>query len=110
MQLPNGDRAIVPIEKLTQYALDPSHPMGRHKARVFARALGVTAENADLLLAELLRAAATREATPGEADEHGQRYEIDFEMTTDIGTALVRSAWIVPVGEELPRLLTCYIL
>ncbi|MFG0285330.1 MAG: DUF6883 domain-containing protein [Phycisphaerales bacterium JB039] len=110
MQLPNGDRAIVPLEKLTEYALNPQHPTGRHKARVFARALGVTAENAELLHSALLRAAATSGATPSESDEHGQRYQLDFEMTTDIGTAWVRSAWIIPTGEELPRLLTCYIL
>lgn len=110
MQLPNGDRAIVPIEKLTEYVLDPTHPTGRHKARVFARALGLSAENAVALQEELRRAAGIGEATPGESDRYGQRYEIDFEMTTDIGTAPVRSAWIIRAGEDLPRLVTCYIL
>jgi len=39
--LPNGDRAILDIRKLEDYCLSPSHPRGRHKARVFQRVLGV---------------------------------------------------------------------
>ena len=72
MKLPNGDKAIVAIEKLTAYALDPTHPKGRHKARVFARALGLTAADADFLRAELPRAAASEDALPGPADGYGQ--------------------------------------
>ena len=33
MKLPNGDRAVVELAKLTDYCLDPGHPRGRHKAR-----------------------------------------------------------------------------
>ncbi len=32
---------IVPREKLESYLLDPQHDVGRHKARVFASALGI---------------------------------------------------------------------
>lgn len=31
----------MPEEKLAGYALDPAHPRGRHKARVFSSALGI---------------------------------------------------------------------
>lgn len=110
MRLPNAERAIIPIEKLTSYALNPDHPTGRHKARVFARALGITADDAELLRSALQRAAAEGDATLGEADEHGQRYQIDFAMTTDIGTETVRSAWIILAGDDVPRLLSCYII
>ena len=34
MNLPNGDRAIIPIEKLLDYCLNPEHSKGKHKARV----------------------------------------------------------------------------
>ncbi|HXG48805.1 MAG TPA: hypothetical protein VNO52_14360, partial [Methylomirabilota bacterium] len=36
MRLPNGERAIVDIQKLTAYCLNLQHTRGRHKARVFA--------------------------------------------------------------------------
>jgi hypothetical protein len=47
MQLPNAERAVIDIVKLTDYYLSPDHPRGRHKARVFASALGMTASEAD---------------------------------------------------------------
>jgi len=33
--LPNHQRAVIPENKLLRYALDPTHPRGRHKAVVF---------------------------------------------------------------------------
>lgn len=38
MKLPNGDRAVISMGKLRGYCLNPEHPSGRHKARVFASA------------------------------------------------------------------------
>jgi hypothetical protein len=46
MRLPNGDQAIVEIVKLRDYCLSPTHPRGRHKARVFAAVLGLTDKDA----------------------------------------------------------------
>jgi len=48
MKLPGGDAAVVELQKLTGYCLDPEHRRGKHKARVFAT-LGFTAENAEEL-------------------------------------------------------------
>ena len=71
MKLPNGDRAIVDLNKLTRYCLDTTHPRGRHKARVFRAALGLSLADAGLLRDALLNAAVVDEATPGNADRHG---------------------------------------
>ncbi|HZQ09694.1 MAG TPA: hypothetical protein VFD70_24160, partial [Anaerolineae bacterium] len=72
MKLPNAERAVVDIRKLRDYALNPAHSRGRHKARVFQSALGLTQHDAEEL-AEALRAAARSEnAEPREMDEHGQ--------------------------------------
>ena len=54
MKLPNSDRAVVEIAKLRDYCLNPEHPHGKHKARVFAAALGLTADQAETLRDELL--------------------------------------------------------
>jgi hypothetical protein len=35
MKMPGGDAAIVDRQKLTGYSLNPEHPRGKHKARVF---------------------------------------------------------------------------
>ncbi|MDX6494137.1 MAG: hypothetical protein QOE17_123, partial [Gaiellales bacterium] len=43
--LPRASEAIVPAEKLVDYCLDPEHPQGTHKARVFLSALGIGRAN-----------------------------------------------------------------
>ncbi len=68
MRLPNADRAFVDLQKLREYCLNPAHPRGQHKARVFASALGITAREAAWLRTAFLRAACTHDATAGEAD------------------------------------------
>ena len=109
MKLPNGDRASVNLRKLSGYSLN-SCGAGKHKARVFASALGMNAEQALLLRSLLLDAAKNGEAAEGEADEFGQRYMVDFEVAHAGRTAVVRSAWIIDAGKSNPRLTTCYVL
>ena len=78
MRLPNGDRAVVEIEKLRDYCLSAAHPRGRHKARVFAATLGLTADHAEQRRAALLDAARNGEATAAEEDSYGQRYVLEL--------------------------------
>jgi hypothetical protein len=99
MKLPGGDNAIVDISKLRGYCLDPQHPRGRHKARVFLSTLGLKQSDADFLRAALIEAAREEDAVPGEADEYGKRYTVDFLMTRGYREARVRSAWIILHGE-----------
>ena len=80
MKIPNGHQAIVDQNKLAAYCLNPLHPRGRHKARVFKRKLDLTALDIELLDRALLNAAESGEdANPGRSDEFGQRYVLDFE-------------------------------
>jgi len=44
------------------------------------------------------------------ADAYGQRYVLDFPVTTATGSATVRSAWIVRTGQTVLRFLACYVL
>lgn len=109
-KLPNAEKAVVETQKLRGYCLSPEHPRGKHKARVFASALGLTAEDSKELRQTLLSAAVSRKATPAEEDEYGKRYVLDFEMRTEAGSATVRSVWIVRTGEDFPRFTSCWVL
>lgn len=109
MKIPNGERAVVDLLKLREYCLSPTHPRGRHKARVFASALGLTEADAQGLRRELLRAVVDHDAIPGEVDEYGRRFVIDFEMAGRTGSAVVRSLWIVLAREDFPRLTSCFV-
>ena len=86
------------------------HRVGGHKAQVFEAVLGLTIAHAEALQQHLLAIAQTGEAVLGVQNAYGQRYIIDFAMTTAVGTAVVRSTWIVLVGQDVPRLTSCYIL
>jgi hypothetical protein len=109
MKLPNGERATVDIGKLHGYCLNPHHPRGRNKARVFA-SVGIRQADAEELRAALLAAACNEEATPGVANPFGQRYIVDFDLVREGRTTKIRSAWIVRGDEDLPRLTSCYVL
>lgn len=110
MKLPNPNRAVVDIAKLRAYCLNTGHPRGRHKARVFAAALGVSAVDAEELRALLLSAATTCEAAAAAKDRYGARYLIDFPIVRAARRATVRSSWIVRSGEDFARFTSCYVL
>ncbi|MGA2325044.1 MAG: DUF6883 domain-containing protein [Bryobacteraceae bacterium] len=110
MKLPGGEHAIVEVVKLREYCLNPSHPRGRHKARVFSATLGLKQPDAEFLRRQLLRAARDEVATKGDSDQHGERYFVDFDLARANRRVRVRSAWIVRRGERVPRLTSCYVL
>ena len=58
----------------------------------------------------LLHVAANATAAAGRLDEFGQRYTIDFTLSTQTGAATIRSGWIVRSIEDFPRLTTCFVL
>jgi hypothetical protein len=108
MKIPNAERAVVDIRKLRDYCLNPIHDEGKHKARLFAAALSMTANDAEDLREALLQAVKTEDARLGRRDEYGQRYLIDFMLAWRGKQAMIRSGWIIEHGTEMPRLTTCY--
>jgi hypothetical protein len=49
LKLPNAENAVVDIAKIRDYCLNPDHPEGKHKARIFLAKLGITRNDADRL-------------------------------------------------------------
>ena len=103
MLVPNADLAIVDIRKLREYCLNPTHRTGKHKARIFVAALGITADDAEALRDILLRVVREHNAELGLKDGYGQRYIVDFLMEWQGRRALVRSTWIIEPGMPFPR-------
>jgi hypothetical protein len=109
LNLPNAERAVVEIEKLLTYSLNPEHEVGKHKAVVFKAALGITLDDADWLRETILRQVASAEAARGPASPFGEKYVVDMEVTRGNRSAVVRTAWIVEYGTDFPRLTSCYV-
>jgi len=109
MKLPNPHKALVEIRKLRGYSLNVDHSVGKHKARVFKAALGLTVQQADWLRTQALELAVSGEAAPGSPSVFGDTYVIDAWITYKGKTALVRFSWIVELGTDFPRLTSCYV-
>jgi hypothetical protein len=110
VKVPNADRAIVDIRKLTDYCSSHEHPRGKHKARVFLSTLGMTNAHAGEFRDALLQKVKSEDCAMGRVDEYGARYIVDFTYARGGREAIVRSTWIIKVGEETPRLTSCFVL
>jgi filamentous hemagglutinin len=103
-------RVNVDPRKLTEYALNPQAPRGRHKAIVFERALGFTRENYVDLLTQIERRALETKATFHSEDAFGRRYMVDLTVEGTGGRqGVVRTGWLVPTGADEARLVTLYV-
>ena len=109
-RLPNYERAVIEIRKLADYCLNPQHPRGRHKASVFRDALGVTRADSSWLRSALLTALPNTEATELASDGFGRRWRVDALVSRQDKNCVVRTIWIVRIGEDAPRLVTCWVL
>jgi hypothetical protein len=108
--LPNGDEAILDLRKLVDYCLSPTHPRGRHKARVFRESLGIGQGGVPALRELLLKAAAREAATQLPGDSWGERWQVDVPISRHGRRAVVRTIWIIRSMEQIPRFVTCWVL
>jgi hypothetical protein len=112
MKLPNAEHAVVDIAKLRDYCLNPEHPKGKHKARVFLSKLGITQNDAEELRRAILQGVILAEAEEQPPNSFGRRFVVDLPFSRGEGVmlhvALVRTAWIIREGEDFPRLTTCF--
>lgn len=107
---PDFNAAVIDERKLRDYCLDPLHPRGRAKARVFRAALGIGQSEASWLARTIRAALANAQASADANDRFGARWRTDLVLRRNGRTAEVRVVWIVPSGEAAPRLVTCYVL
>jgi len=108
-RLPHSDMAIIDIRKIEDYCLSPSHPRGRHKARVFREALGLQRSDAAWLRDVMLEAARSSTASQVAADAWGTHRRVDVTVRRHGKSAVVRTIWIVRTGENVPRFVTCWV-
>jgi hypothetical protein len=105
-----ADSIVIDPRKLTEYALDPESPWGRHKARRFKEKLGFTKENYQLLMEQIMEKALDGEAFLHREDRFGKRYTVDLRIRGVEGQeAIVRTGWLIPHGSREAKLLTLYV-
>jgi hypothetical protein len=110
--LKNYQQAIIEPAKLIRYALNPNHPIGGHKARVFQSALGFHQGNWRELEAAIRAKLPSHPANFSEETPFGKKYEVYLPITGLTGrTVEVLTVWQYDtdnVGHEseFPRLIT----
>ncbi|QDD91997.1 hypothetical protein CCZ28_03985 [Pseudomonas oryzihabitans] len=104
-----ANRAVIDPRKLTDYALNPDHPVGGNKARVFESALGFTKDNSDLLMKQLKEGVMNNTPIPGKVDQYGARFTVDIPVMGPDGSGVVRSGWIYKPGSSTPELTTIFV-
>jgi hypothetical protein len=106
-----AQQILIDPRKLTEYALNFDNPIGADKAIMFQRHLGFTKENHQILLEQIKSKVMDSDATLGIFDEHGQRYQVDLEITgIELGqNETVRTGWIIRPNENVARLITLYV-
>jgi len=109
-RLPQSYQAILDIRKVEDYCLNPLHPRGRHKARVFREALGLDRSDAAWLRDVLLEAVRSGEATEVGKDAWGTHWRLDAMLRRQGKSAVIRTIWIVRTGESVPKFVTCWVL
>ncbi len=110
MNLPNAEKAYVDIKKLEEYCLNPKHPRGKHKAKVFLSSLGITREDAGKLKQKIVNMVSQVECELSEKDQYGQRYIVDLVYQNENRIANIRTTWIIKSLEDFPGMVSCFIL
>jgi hypothetical protein len=101
---------VLDRRKFADYALNPDNPVGRDKALVFQQRLGYTKDNDESLFEQIRDSVLDREALPKLLNQHGQRYQVDLEVTGVEGQrAIVRTGWMVEPRATIARLVTLYV-
>ncbi len=108
MKLPSFENAIIEEDKLRNYLLSSSHPVGRFKAAFFA-GFGYTQNDCKRLEEDIRKLISAQEAEEGLPSAYGQKYEVHGIMIGSKGKKFgLRTIWIVPRGETVPRFVTAY--
>jgi hypothetical protein len=107
VKLPNIDKAVISSDKLRDYLLSRSHPIGRFKAAFFNK-LGFSADNWEIM-EEALRSVLEGDAQEKDVTEYGNKYEIRRVITGPSGLSVeIVTVWIILKGENHPRFITAY--
>ena len=105
-KLTNYQNAVISEQKLRDYLLSPTHPIGKYKAKFLEQA-GYERKKWKILEKDLREQHLTKEAKKVDKNDFGQKFVIKAPLTGPNGaTIAVTTVWIVLNNENFPRFIT----
>ena len=105
-RLPNAEPARIDPRKLRDYALNPKHISGQHKAAFFAQ-MGYLASDWQRLERDIREQHLFQPAEPGQPSPYGRKYTITAPLQGPRGWARwVTTVWIFRPGSDVAELVT----
>jgi hypothetical protein len=108
LKLPHKEKAYIARNKLTDYLLSKTHPIGRWKRRSFIE-IGLNEKNVDTLERALMTIVNSEEVEDSISSPYGIKYIVDGMLEGPSGGKLeLRTVWIIEKGKDTPRFVTAY--
>ncbi|MBN1190877.1 MAG: hypothetical protein JXA46_14070 [Dehalococcoidales bacterium] len=108
MRLPNTVKAIIDAEKIRDYLLSPTHPVGQFKSAVFYE-LGYSQENWETFEENLRNLILSCDVEEVEETRYGRKFIVEGPFTGPSGrTMQIVTVWIILNGDSIPRFVTAY--
>lgn len=89
--------------------MNPDHPVGKHKAKMFRKRLGITKNDSLILRQKIIQALHLSDATEAGTDSYGSRYRCEINIEINNHRETIVTIGIVRTGEVYPSLVTCYL-
>ena len=105
--LPNYQKAIIPRSKLEDYALNPAHKEGQHKAHLFKSILGFEKDDWQKLEKIILNELPYHEASLSGEGQYGKKFLVSLPIVGLNGNiAIVETVWIIRPKTDYPSFVT----
>lgn len=108
MNLPNRENAYITLDKLSDYLLLRSHPVGGSKAR-YLRSAGFNETNLQKLQEGLLNIAQSGEVQNQVSTPYGEKFIMSGQIWAPNGNLIhLKTVWIIDQNQNKPRFVTAY--
>jgi len=108
MYLPNKEKAKVAIDKITDYLLSNSHPVGKHKATFFV-SIGFKIDQPEILQEALRQIPGNYVVTETASTQFGRKFIIDGNIVApNHRSYLLRTVWMIENNTDTAYLITAY--
>ena len=108
MKVPNNDNAVIPPEKIVDYLLSKTHPLGKAKALFFEQ-IGYTLQNTDLFSKDLHAIIKANSIRSVIETNFGAKYIVKGPIGKRFGkNVVIVTIWIIEEGSSFPRFITAY--